>query len=122
MDEHSGAPSLTLLVLKTARLDDVRSFYECFGISFAEERHGNGPLHYAARLGPTVLEMYPLPDGTSVADRTTRLGFAVTDLEGVLRSLRTRGFPLPGPPRETPGGRVVTVRDPDGRAVELTTR
>jgi hypothetical protein len=115
-------PALTLLVLKTARPEEVRSFYESFGISFNEERHGDGPLHYAAKMGPLVFEVYPLPVGTSEADHTTRLGFAVTDLAGVLEALQARGFPLPGLPRETPWGRVVTVRDPDARAVELSAK
>jgi predicted enzyme related to lactoylglutathione lyase len=112
--------TLTLLVLKTALPDEVRAFYQCLGITFVEERHGTGPTHFAGKAGETVFEVYPLPDGAAVADGTTRLGFAVPDLDRVLESLRYSGAPLLNPPRETPWGRRAVVRDPDGRSVELS--
>lgn len=83
--------SLNLLVLKTRQLEQVRAFYECLGVTFSAERHGNGPAHYAGQLGAAVLEVYPLPEDGTAADSTTRLGFAVADLENVLGSLRATG-------------------------------
>jgi catechol-2,3-dioxygenase len=115
MAEVAAPVSLNLLVLKTRQVEHVRAFYECLGVAFSEERHGGGPAHYAGQAGATVLEVYPLPDDGTAADRTTRLGFAVADLEKVLESLRASGTPVASPPRVN---RVV-VRDPDGRAVEL---
>jgi lactoylglutathione lyase len=110
---------LNLLVLKIHQVDRLRAFYSAFAVAFTEERHGDGPLHLAARVGDLVLELYPLPDGASPADATTRLGFAVPDLDAALRSLDAVGAVLVGQPKMTPWGRRAVVRDPDGRAVEL---
>jgi lactoylglutathione lyase len=47
--------ALKLLVLKTRQVERVRTL----GVSFVEKNHGNGPIHYAGRVGETVLEVYP---------------------------------------------------------------
>ncbi len=111
--------TLTLLVLKTREMERVRAFFQAVGIILSEERHGQGPAHYAGRVGDTVFEIYPLPDGAGPADATTRLGFAVSDLDEVLEVLRAAGTPVIGRPNETAWGKRAMVRDPDGRAVEL---
>ena len=54
--------SLTLLVLKTRQVEQVRLFYQALGIELAEERHGEGPVHFAGRVGDVVIEVYPLAD------------------------------------------------------------
>jgi predicted enzyme related to lactoylglutathione lyase len=115
----SGGVELTLLVLKTRQPDALRAFYEAIGISFVAERHGEGPLHYAGKVGGTVLELYPLSGEGNSADTTTRLGFAVENLQQVLASLRDAGATVASEPRQTAWGVRVLVRDPDGRAVEL---
>jgi lactoylglutathione lyase len=114
-----GGVVLNLLVLKTGQLDRLRDFYACLGIAFTEERHGSGPAHFAGRIGDVVLELYPLPEGVSLPDTTTRLGFAVARLDEVLEALGRLAAFVTSPPRQTEWGRRAVVRDPDGRAVEL---
>lgn len=48
-----------VLVLRSSDLQQLRSFFEGFGLRFAEEKHGSGPLHYVAQAGSRVLEIYP---------------------------------------------------------------
>lgn len=48
-----------VLVLRGPDLEQLRVFFEEFGLQFAEEKHGSGPLHYAAQAGSRVLEIYP---------------------------------------------------------------
>lgn len=36
---------INLLVLRCGDLACSRRFYECFGLTFEEHRHGTGPLH-----------------------------------------------------------------------------
>lgn len=108
---------LKLLVLKTRQMDKLRAFYEAVGVELVEERHGKGPVHYAGRVGSTVLEVYPLPEGDG--DATTRLGFGVEDVDAVLAELQRIGAATMNPPQETPWGYRAVVSDPDGRAVEL---
>lgn len=103
-------------VLKSQHLNRSRDFYAALGISFAEEKHGDGPIHLAARVGDLVLELYPLPADAGLADAATRLGFSVPDLDGVLARLSAA---VVSGPRSTEWGRRAASRDPDGRNVEL---
>lgn len=112
-------PTLNLLVLKTHQPELLRAFYSVLGLSFAEEKHGNGPLHYAARLGSLVLELYPLSSRAAPADTGTRLGFTVADLAGVVGVLAARGAMFVGEPVPNEPAGPVVVCDPDGRKVEL---
>jgi predicted enzyme related to lactoylglutathione lyase len=111
-------PMLNLLVLKTHDLDRLKVFYSALGLSFVEEKHGDGPRHLAARVGDLVLELYPLPAGAAPADATTRLGFVVPELDAVVRSLAAVGAVV-SQPRQSQWGTRAVVRDPDARAVEL---
>lgn len=112
-------PSLSLLVLKTHQMEAVRRFYAALGVEFQQEKHEKGPIHFSGPMGNTVLEIYPLPpDRTS--DATTRLGVVVDDLSQVLETLVAKGLIGRKQPQETEWGLLVMLRDPDGRAVELT--
>jgi catechol 2,3-dioxygenase-like lactoylglutathione lyase family enzyme len=106
---------LNLVVLKTHRLDVLRDFYSALGFLFIEERHGEGPPHFAAHVGDVIFELYTLPESCAV-DSTTRLGFAVPDLDAVVAKL---GAAVVSGQHETAWGRSAVVRDPDGRKVEL---
>lgn len=114
--------SLSLLVLKTRQVERLRQFYHALGIDFNEEQHGKGPVHFAGRVDGLVLEIYPLADDGFVADPSTRLGFAAENLAAAIDRLKKVGFELVTSPRQTAWGLQAVVRDPDGRAVELTER
>ncbi len=105
---------LNLLVLRTPRLEDMRTFYSALGARFECERHGSGPEHYTAVLGDDfVLELYPCIDG-SMPDPGLRLGVRVDNVGEALRSIGQSVAP-----RQTQRGLRALVRDPDGRTVEL---
>lgn len=114
--------SLRLLVLKTRQVDKLRAFYQAIGIDLHQEQHGSGPIHFAGQLGDVVLEVYPLPNNTAHVDDTTRLGFAVANITGVVEALQITGTPAVTQPNAAERGRRAVVRDPDGRAVELYER
>ena len=113
---------LNLLVLKSRQLDRLKEFYAALGIAFAEEKHGDGPTHYAGRVGEALLELYPLPENAGPADVSTRLGFAVSGVDAVVGSLEDAGGAVVSQPWRTAWGYRAVVRDPDGRAVELCER
>lgn len=115
------ASHLHLLVLKTRQIDRLAEFYSALGLTFTEEKHGDGPRHYAAQVGDLVLELYPLAEDGKGVD-TTRLGFAIPDLDATLRTLALTGAAVVSGPKPTRQGRKAVVRDPDGRAVELVQR
>lgn len=105
---------LNLVVIYASDIEASRRFYTACGLAFVRERHGRGPVHYAAELpGGTVLELYPRRGGPPTR---TRLGLAVADIDRVLRSLAAAGCDA-GTAAGDGGG--FTVRDPDGNAVEL---
>ena len=110
---------LSLLVLKTHDVERLAQFYRQLGIDFEAEQHGKGPVHLAAQLGGVLLEIYPLDEQQTV-DTTTRVGFAVPQLDEVCTKLNAAGVPIVTPPKDLPRGRRAVVRDPDGRTVELT--
>jgi hypothetical protein len=88
-------------------------------VELSEEQHGQGPVHYAGRVGDLVLEIYPLPENDSPADTTTRLGFTVEKVIEAIAALQALGTPVVTEPRATTWGLRAVVRDPDGRVVEL---
>jgi len=105
---------LNLVVLRTTRIEEMRTFYSALGARFEKERHGNGPEHYAATLDDDlVLELYPSVDG-AMPDSGLRLGVRVDNIEETLRSIGQSVAP-----RQTQWGLRAVVRDPDGRTVEL---
>ena len=110
--------SLQLLVIKSHDVQMTLRFYQLLGFAFAEERHGNGPLHYSAPLGDGIIEIYPLDDGKSVGSGL-RLGFAVPDPDAVVEDAAKSGGSVIKKGRETPWGYAAVVSDPDGRTVEL---
>ena len=112
--------SLQLIVIKTNKLPELVKFYSALGLVFDHHRHGNGPLHFSAAAGATVLELYPLPKGIASPDATTRLGFTVQDLDGVLRRLKEMNTSVVTEPVVTEWGCSGVVLDPDGRKIELT--
>ncbi len=110
-------PSLSLLVLRSPRFDTVRRFYAALGVELREERHGTGPAHLAARVGPVVLEFYPSAEGKGPDG--VRLGLTLADLSAALLALESIGVRPERGPASTEWGLRAVVRDPDGRAVEL---
>ncbi len=71
-------------------------------------------------LDGLVIEIYPLPDDGTQVDSSTRLGFTVESLADDIQVLQNIGTKVVTPPKETTWGLQFVVRDPDGRAVELT--
>jgi catechol 2,3-dioxygenase-like lactoylglutathione lyase family enzyme len=105
---------LNLLVLRTANLEELRTFYTALGARFEMERHGSGPVHYAAKLHDDfVLELYPCSDPSKV-DAELRLGIRVDNIFETLKGIEQSVVP-----KETRWGLRALVRDPDGRTVEL---
>ncbi len=110
---------LSLVVIRTHQPERVRDFYEALGLRFREEKHGNGPIHFSARVGPAVFEVYPLPKSIEKVDATTRVGFTVEGLDETIQRMKAAGVPVAAEPKQTEWGYGAVVKDPDGRSVEL---
>jgi catechol 2,3-dioxygenase-like lactoylglutathione lyase family enzyme len=104
VDESNAAP--VLLVIYTEALEECLEFYTSIGLAFSCEKHGSGPVHYAAILpGGIVFELYPAAEARATG--ALRLGFTVESEAVYPRFLAGRHF------REDPEGRkvVLTVSD-----------
>jgi catechol 2,3-dioxygenase-like lactoylglutathione lyase family enzyme len=114
--------SLSLLVLRTAKIDTCLEFYRRLGLAMAEEKHGKGPVHYSSSSNGITVEIYPETRKNfteSGTERTIRLGFMVESLAATLESLETLGATILYPPSITQWGHLAIVLDPDGREVEI---
>lgn len=114
--------TLTLLVMRTRQVEQLRAFYQTLGVDLVEEQHGKGPVHFAGRAGDVVIEVYPLPDDGNPVESFIRLGYAVENMAEVIQALEGIGTKIVTPPKETAWGLQAVVKDPDGRSVELTQR
>jgi predicted enzyme related to lactoylglutathione lyase len=115
--------SLGLLVLRAANLEKSLAFYGAVGLTFTQEQHGSGPVHFACELGSTVIELYPGEPGTAPERKSggaTMLGLTVPDLDETLIALADLGFSPTAAPKDSAWGRRAVVLDPDGRAVEIS--
>jgi catechol 2,3-dioxygenase-like lactoylglutathione lyase family enzyme len=110
-------PELTLVVVRCADLARSLRFYETLGIVFIPEQHGSGPRHYSARLGATVLELYPAREPNS----PVRLGVGVPDVSAAVAAVRALAdCVVRFEPDQVPPSAL--IRDPDGNKIELTAR
>jgi catechol 2,3-dioxygenase-like lactoylglutathione lyase family enzyme len=110
-------PELTLVVIRCTNLDQSLRFYEVLGIVFVPEQHGSGPHHYSARLGATVLELYPAAEPAT----PVRLGIAVVNVSTTVAKIGALSdCVVRFEPDQAPGSAL--IRDPDGNKIELTAR
>jgi lactoylglutathione lyase len=111
-------PRLSLVVLRSKDIHVSAKFYYVLGLHLELEKHGDGPEHYAAILGPSVLEIYP--DSFGESTKRTRIGFDVASIDRVLSELGASGI-LPKNISHVAGPKKsIVLPDPDGHQVHLT--
>jgi catechol 2,3-dioxygenase-like lactoylglutathione lyase family enzyme len=106
---------LSLLVLKVRDIAQSRAFYELLGFSFAEHRHGNGPVHCCSDDLGFPLELYPAVDP---AQNYVALGFALPALQAYRQRLVEHGIACSAI-SDSGFGSYFVVRDPDNNRVEI---
>jgi len=111
--------NLNLLVIRSSIPERLAEFYEQLGMVFEHHRHGNGPLHFSAQIGSTLLEIYPLAKGQEQADKHLRLGFAIDNFEAKIGQLQQQGITFHQLPMSTEWGIMAVIEDPEGRKLEL---
>ncbi len=110
---------IRLLVLRTGDTKQLADFYSLFGLTFDYHKHGNSPLHYSAKIGKLVLEIYPLTKSQTEPDKNLRLGFSIDDFDETVQKLRSLAAPFSLEPTQTDFGFMTIIADPDGRKIEL---
>ncbi|WP_456311645.1 VOC family protein [Pseudomonas shirazensis] len=110
---------IRLLVLRTGSPEKLVDFYGLFGLKFEYHKHGNSPFHYAASIGATTLEIYPLAKEQSEPDVNLRLGFEVASFKETIQKLKDNNVHFFSEPAITDFGFMAIIADPDGRKIEL---
>lgn len=111
--------NLNLLVIRSVIPKQLADFYEQLGMVFEYHRHGNGPFHYSAQMGPTLLEIYPLAKGQEQVDKYLRLGFEIDLFDTRIDKLQQQGITFHQLPMTTEWGVMAVIEDPEGRKLEL---
>ncbi len=110
---------LRLVVLRTSEPQKLANFYKLLGLEFEYHQHGNSPFHYSAKIGETILEIYPLAKNQELADKNLRLGFGIDNFDGTIQHLKGLKIPFSLEPKETEFGFIAIISDPDQRKIEL---
>lgn len=99
------------------------AFYRALGVDLEHEEHDDGPVHYAAELGPVQLAIYAAESAGRAPTRRAGggcfAGFYVDALDDTRTTLAGIGSPLLSEHGEMPWGCRIVVADPDGRPVEV---
>ena len=112
-------PKLSFIMWHSPDPRVAAAFYAQFGISFIEERHGSGPVHFAFQSSGFAIELYPAKDGAPPGGTGTVVGFEVNDADQVSAIAASQGIEVVEDLKMTAMGRRVIIRDPDGRQVFL---
>ena len=115
--------SVNLIVLRVRDLEESLRFYRALGLTFVQEQHGSGPVHYACELDSMVVELYPGEPGAALERKmagATMLGFQVDSLDSIIETLEQLGVKVITKPQTGAWGRRMVVEDPDGRAIDLS--
>ncbi len=115
------------LVLFASDAEKTAAFYRALGVPLEDEDHGEGPVHFAAAIGPVHFAVYP-DETPSVGVTPWRggssvfSGFYVDSLDVAVASVTAAGARLVAVHQFRPWGCRVVAEDPDGRAVEINQR
>jgi len=114
------------LVLYAASPAATAAFYRSLGLELEDEDHGEGPVHFAAELGPVHFAIYPAEGPGRAPERrcggSVFPGFYVPSLDRVAEALAGTGAAVLTGHQQMPWGCRVVAEDPDGRAVEINQR
>lgn len=108
------------VVLWCHELEEMLRFYRVLGLEFTAEQHENGPKHWAAQTGTTVLELYT---ATSISVPRKRLAVGIVILtDDVLRVAQffRAGYPETPFPNDHLQG--FHIEDPQGNRVYVVRR
>lgn len=110
---------IRLIVIRTDDIKKLADFYILLGLAFEYHKHGRSPLHYSAKIGHTILEIYPFAKDQIEADRNLRLGFGIDNFDQTILTLKKLNVPFSLEPTQTEFGFMAIISDPDERKIEL---
>jgi DNA-binding transcriptional MerR regulator len=114
---------IVMINIAVNELEQSRQFYEkMLDVVFAEERHGDGPVHLNATFGEWNTPSWFLVSLWPDSDRagTAAIGFLVEDLDGAYERALAAGAADVFGPRHIEGmPRTAQIEDPSGNQIGL---
>lgn len=113
---------LNAVIINTAKLQDLLSFYQALGLEFTASQVRLGSEIYKTHLGMVEFVLYGIKSKIFEATPPFQLSFQVDDLQKTINKVTALGCcvllePFTNPKDGTPRAIVL---DPDGHSVELT--
>jgi|SRR5262245_1278646 len=112
-----------MINIAVTELEPCKRFYEeALEVEFAEETHGDGPVHLNATFGEWNTDSWFLVALWPNSERagTVDIGFLVENLDATYRRALAAGGTDEHGPRDQPGmPRFAQVRDPSGNHIGL---
>ncbi|WP_372365337.1 VOC family protein [Candidatus Uabimicrobium sp. HlEnr_7] len=90
--------SINLIVIKTPDIKKTKAFYELLGLSFEQEKHGSGPIHFSCAIQQCIFEIYPT---NKTGCHTTRLGFSASSIDSLTEKINKAGYQIVKKPKKT---------------------
>ena len=106
-----NTPECNLIVLRSARLDEIREFYSALGLILIQEQHDMGPQHLSCTMGKLVLEFYPASLKNPVT--LVRLGFTFPHLSHIEKTAILKNAIV----SKTVSSYL--LEDPEGRKIQI---
>lgn len=120
------ALELASIVLFSNQPTALAEFYAAIGAAIVDERHDDGPVHFAVELDAVHFAIYHADGETVVAGHRrpgeSFIGFYVDSLDDVVGALAAIGRSAVCEHQQMPWGCRILFDDPDGRTVEINDR
>ena len=119
--------SLAIVWLLVENTERTAAFYrQVLGLELVEERDaGSAEKHYACQMGPLrfiIRYSHDVPDAERPRGTdSVELCFTVSDMDGFLQRLRQMNIEPLHPPTPFLHTVFTTLRDPDGRSIQIMT-
>lgn len=98
---------------------DDPNYAEHFGVVMIDSRDYDDPGWFQDR-GETVFAAFsPDPDSFGEPEKTWKINFRVSDLDGIVDELRKAGVTVAPHPEPYPNGRFAELADPEGNQIQL---
>ena len=106
------------IVLFSFDPEKTKLFYQCLGISFEQEQHGSGPVHFSSALSSgAICEIYKRTPSQS----DDKILIEVDSIAQCIKNLQDQGFLQGQVVIVSKDQKQLILHDPDGRPVYLLT-
>jgi uncharacterized glyoxalase superfamily protein PhnB len=111
------------LIFTSSNVSKTADFYKGLGLELVDEKHGDGPIHYACEFGGVHFAIFETSKEGKASPQefggSTKIGLNVDDVDEAYEIALNLGAESKLKPDNVPWGRNAVIIDPDGRTVEF---